>query len=178
VPFVFARKTARDFVIILSMNYTIRPILPQDNLSMENIIKLTMTEFGASGEGFSINDPEVLGMFEAYTGPWHAYFVITDGKDIFGGAGIAPLTGGDPKVCELRKMYFSPEIRGQGLGQALMDKCLVEARQLGFEKCYLETLKTMTAAEKLYVKSGFKKINSSMGATGHFSCDSFYLKTL
>jgi putative acetyltransferase len=160
------------------MNYTIRLLLPQDNLSIERIIKSTMTEFGASGAGFSIHDPEVHGMFEAYSRPHHAYFVITDGNAIFGGAGIAPLTGGDPMVCELRKMYFSPEVRGQGLGQALIDKCLAEAKRMGFVECYLETLKSMTAAEKLYVKSGFKKINSSMGATGHFSCDSFYLKKL
>ena len=160
------------------MNYTIRPIAPQDNLSMGRIIKTTMTEFGASGAGFSINDAEVLAMYEAYTRPRHAYFVITNGEQIFGGAGIAPLSGGDPKVCELRKMYFEPEIRGLGFGQELMDKCLEKAHSLGFEHCYLETLKTMKGAEKLYLKNGFRLIAGPMGATGHFSCDSFYLKSL
>jgi putative acetyltransferase len=75
-------------------------------------------------------------------------------------------------------MYFAPEIRSMGLGQALMEKCLVEANNLGYKKCYLETLKTMKGAEKLYTKNGFKKIPAPLGATGHFSCDSFYLKEL
>jgi putative acetyltransferase len=145
---------------------------------MERIIKTTMTEFGAAGAGFSIHDPEVREMSEAYSHPRHAYFVITDGNKIYGGGGIAPLKGGDPNVCELRKMYFAPEIRSLGLGSSLMKECLAEAYRLGFNQCYLETLKSMTAAEKLYVKSGFKKIESSMGATGHFSCDSFFLKSL
>jgi putative acetyltransferase len=160
------------------MNYTLRPIAPQDNLEIQKIVQNTMTEFGASGAGFSINDAEVLNMFEAYAHPRHAYFVITDGHELFGGAGIAPLTDGDEKVCELRKMYFRQEVRGLGLGQLLMEKCLAEARLMGFEQCYLETLRSMKGAEKLYRKNLFLPIEKPMGATGHFSCDSFYLKSL
>ena len=41
-----------------------------------------------------------------------------DGR-VVGGGGIAPLAGGDPDVCELRKMYFLPSLRGLGAGMAL-----------------------------------------------------------
>jgi putative acetyltransferase len=131
------------------MNYTIRPIASQDNLSMEKIIKATMTEYGASGAGFSINDAEVLNMYEAYSHPRHIYFVITDGTNVFGGAGIAPLAGMVNDICELRKMYFMPIVRGQGLGEQVMDLCLEAAKEFGFKKCYLETLKTMEKAQVL-----------------------------
>jgi len=81
-------------------------------------------------------------------------------------------------VCELRKMYFLPELRGRGAGGALIARCLDAARALGFRQCYLETLTGMDAAQRLYEKHGFQRIAGPMGATGHFSCDRFYLREL
>jgi putative acetyltransferase len=137
-----------------------------------------MPEFGASGPGFAIQDPEVDQMFEAYSQPRHRYFVVAQGLRIFGGGGIAPLSGGGEGVCELRKMYFLPEIRGLGLGQKLMDQCLMTAESFDFQECYLETLIAMEKAQALYLRNGFIKLPQPMGSTGHFSCDSWYLKKL
>ena len=81
-------------------------------------------------------------------------------------------------MCELRKMYFLPELRGRGAGDALMQRCLDAARTLGYRQCYLETLTGMDAAQKLYGRHGFKPVCSAMGRTGHFSCDRFYLLDL
>jgi putative acetyltransferase len=161
-----------------STHFEIRKIRPSDNPALTSIIQTTMTEFKASGEGFSIHDAEVMDMHEAYDQKQHAYFVICNGENIFGGAGIAPLTGASPQIAELRKMYFLPAIRGLGLGQKIMEHCLTEAIHLGFTQCYLETLKSMKGAEQLYLRNGFRPIAAPLGATGHFSCDSFYLKDL
>jgi putative acetyltransferase len=159
-------------------NLKIREIEAEDIVGVKNLIQTVMPEFGASGPGFAIHDPEVQDMFSAYNRERHVYFVITDGKDIFGGGGIAPLAGSDQTICELRKMYFTASIRGLGLGRSLMDLCLARAREMGFKHCYLETLKSMTQAQKLYQRSGFKPLTRPMGETGHFSCDSFYLREL
>ena len=159
-------------------NLTIRKIEARDIDGVKSLIQTVMPEFGACGPGFAIHDPEVQDMFSAYNRERHVYFVITDGKDIFGGGGIAPLTGSDEKICELRKMYFKGSIRGLGLGKSLMELCLERAREMGFKQCYLETLKSMTQAQKLYQRSGFKPLSQPMGETGHFSCDSFYLREL
>jgi putative acetyltransferase len=159
-------------------NYSIREIQEEDISGVADLIRTVMPEFGASGPGFAIHDGEVNDMFHAYHRPDHAYFVVTDGQDILGGGGIAPLTGGEEKVCELRKMYFMPEIRGKGLGQGVMDLCLKAAKKMGYQKCYLETLKSMEKAQVLYLRNGFCPIKGPMGATGHFSCDSWFLKNL
>lgn len=159
------------------MNYHIRPIQIQDIKGVESLIKTVMPEYGATGPGFAIHDPEVLNMFEAYDKPKHAYFVVTDGKEIFGGGGIAPLAG-EEAVCELRKMYFKKQIRGMGLGQKLMEICLDMAKNMGYKKCYLETLVSMKEAQKLYLRNGFEPLCKPMGNTGHFSCDSFYIRDL
>ncbi len=159
-------------------DFTIRPIEARDDSKMAQVIRTVMPEFGATGDGFAINDPEVDWMSKAYAEPRCAYFVVeVDGK-VLGGGGVAPLAGGDPGVCELRKMYFLPALRGQGAGAAMMTRCLDAARKIGFRQCYLETLSGMDAAMRLYERSGFRRISCSMGNTGHGGCDSFYIRDL
>ena len=159
-------------------NASIRPIAPADDVAMAAIIRAVMPEFGASGDGFAINDPEVDWMSRAYAAPRHAYFVLERDGRVIGGAGIAPLAGGNADTCELRKMYFLPEARGIGAGAMMMARCLDAAREAGFSQCYLETLCGMDAAMRLYERSGFRRIDAPMGATGHGGCDTFYLHAL
>ena len=158
--------------------FSIRPITADDDAAMAAVIRTVMPEFGAVGDGFAINDPEVDWMSRAYSEPRCAYFVVERDGVVLGGGGVAPLVGGDPDVCELRKMYFLPALRGVGAGAAMMSKCLDAARALGFERCYLETLHGMDAAMRLYERSGFQRLGAPMGATGHGGCNAFYLRDL
>ena len=52
------------------------------------------------------------------------------------------------------------------------------ARGFGFSHCYLETLRGMDAAMRLYERSGFRRIDAPLGATGHGGCNRFYLRDL
>lgn len=156
----------------------IRRITVDDDAAVANIVRTVMPEFGAVGPGFAINDPEVDVMSANYDAIGHAYFVLERNDRIIGGAGIAPLAGDVPGVCELRKMYFLPEARGIGAGAAMMRVCLDFAREAGYRHCYLETLIGMDAAAALYERSGFQRIPQAMGATGHFACNRFYLREL
>jgi len=142
---------------------------------MASVIRAVMPEFGADGPGFAIHDPEVDGLSTAYATPGRAYWVVVDEADrVMGGGGIAPLDGGEAGVCELRKMYFLPQARGHGVGERLLRQCLDFARQAGYQTCYLETLASMTQAQKLYQRLGFRPLSKPMGATGHFGCDRWY----
>jgi putative acetyltransferase len=158
--------------------FTIRPIEPRDDAIVAAVIRTVMPEFGACGSGFAINDPEVDWMHRAYSAPRSAYFVVERNGIVEGGGGVAQLEGGDADTCELRKMYFLPSLRGLGAGAALMSRCLATARDLGFRRCYLETLSGMDAAMRLYERSGFRRIDGPMGATGHGGCNTFYLREL
>ena len=162
----------------LPAGVAIRPIHAADDATMAAIIRTVMPEFGATGSGFAINDPEVDWMSRAYAEPRNAYFVLERDGAVLGGAGIAPLAGGDGDTCELRKMYFLREARGIGAGAAMMAQCLGAARDFGFRQCYLETLGGMDAAMRLYERSGFHRIDRPMGATGHGGCNTFYLLEL
>ena len=159
--------------------WRIRPVGPGDDPALATLIRTVMPEFGASGPGFAINDPEVDAMSAAYAAPGCAYWVVElDDGTIAGGGGIAPLAGGPADTCELRKMYFMPVLRGRGAGRALIDRCLAMAREAGYRHCYLETLAAMHAARRLYRAAGFHPIEQPLGNTGHFSCNSFFLREL
>ncbi|MFZ1377709.1 MAG: GNAT family N-acetyltransferase [Geothrix sp.] len=158
---------------------TFRPIRPEDDPAVAAIIRRVMPEFGADGPGFAIHDPEVDHMSAAYSEPGSAYFVVVDEQDrVVGGAGIAALEGGEPGVCELRKMYFLEETRGQGMGETLLRHCLSVAQDLGYRTCYLETLSGMDQAIRLYGKLGFKPLCAPLGRTGHGGCDHWFAREL
>lgn len=151
-----------------------RPIRAADDAAVASIIRTVMTEFGADGPGFAIHDAEVDAMTAAYSIPGAAYFVVEYGGRVVGGAGVAQLVGGEPGVCELRKMYFLEEIRGMRMGEQLLKNCIATARNLGYRTCYLETMSTMDVAQHLYRKMGFRQLPGPLGATGHTSCNRFY----
>jgi putative acetyltransferase len=152
----------------------IRPIRDSDDAAVAAIIRNVMPEFGASGPGFALHDAEVDVMSRSYDRPGAAYFVVSDGIRVLGGGGVAPLDGGEPGICELRKMYFLPELRGRGAGKALLERCITVARALGYRRCYLETLARMTTARSLYQSFGFQPLCGPLGKTGHFGCDSYF----
>lgn len=158
--------------------FEIRPIRPEDDPALARVIREVMTEFGAVGRGFSIEDPEVDAMSAAYAGERSIYYVLLDDGEVVGGSGIAPLTQGEPDVCELRKMYYLPRARGRGQGRPMLELCLNAARERGFSRCYLETLATMEGARRLYRRFGFRSLEAPQGHTGHFGCDAWYMLDL
>jgi putative acetyltransferase len=153
---------------------SLRPIRAADDAAVAAIIRIVMTEFDAVGAGYAINDAEVDAMTAAYSIAGAAYFVVEYDGRVVGGGGVAPLTGGDPGVCELRKMYILEEIRGMRMGERLLRHCLETARNLGYRVCYLETLLAMDVAQRLYQKLGFQRLPGALGATGHTGCNRFY----
>jgi putative acetyltransferase len=156
----------------------IRPIRKDDNTAVAGIIRDVMTEFGAVGCNFSIADPEVDAMCEAYPAPAAAFYVVEQQDRVLGCGGMGPLAGGPPDVCELRKMYFRPELRGTGMGAKLLAVILHAAREAGYRRCYLETLGNMADARRLYLKHGFAVIDAPLGNTGHSGCNSWMIRDL
>ena len=155
----------------------IRPIQTTDNQKLGELIQLVLEGENAPKTGTAYADKHLFNLSQAYTHPKTNYFVIANGDEILGGAGIGLLKGEDT-TCELQKMYFHKQIRGKGWGEKMMNTCLEFAKTKGFEYCYIETLPFMKAARKRYEKSGFKYIENRLGETGHFSCTTFMLKKL
>lgn len=148
----------------------IRPIIKADNVQIAAVIRKVLIDLGVPKVGTAYADKALDRMFETYNVPNATYFVVETAGILIGGAGIAQLENYEGPVCELQKMYFLDQARGKGLGSAMMQACLDEARSFGFKQCYLETMPYMEAAQKLYQHTGFHYIEGPMGDTGHFSC--------
>lgn len=156
----------------------IREIQQKDNAEVAKVVRQVLVEMGVPKVGTAYADTALDKMFENYNVANATYFVVEDKDGILGCCGVAQLENYEGNVCELQKMYFLGKARGRGLGTEMIQVCLNKAKEYGFEKCYLETMPYMKAAQKLYLKSGFEYIEAPMGDTGHYSCQVWMIKEL
>jgi ribosomal protein S18 acetylase RimI-like enzyme len=70
----------------------------------------------------------------------------------------------DGLECYLAELYVKPELRGRGLGRAVMEKAIEVARERGADYMDLGTSEDDRAARSLYESLGF--INRENGPAG------------
>jgi GNAT superfamily N-acetyltransferase len=61
-------------------------------------------------------------------------------------------------VAEMKRMFVPEEFRGLGVGRALADRVLADARAAGYSRMRLDTSRHQKEAIGLYERSGFKRI--------------------
>lgn len=157
----------------------LRRLTAQDNAAIAAVIRQVSAEYGLTADkGYTVADPNLDALYQLYSQPGHAYWVVElDGK-VVGGGGIAPLACSEPDICELQKMYFLSSVRGQGQAKKLALMAMDHAREQGFKRCYLETTAFLKEAIGLYEHLGFKHIDGPLGCTGHVDCEVRMLKDL
>lgn len=159
-------------------DWIIRQMEKKDNMAVAALIRSVFDELDIPKIGTAYADPCLDHLFEEYAKPNAVYYVVERNGKVVGCCGIGPLVNESGGICELQKMYFLPETRGNGIGAAIIAICLKDAKSFGYTKCYLETMPSMQAAQKLYRKVGFNYLDKPIGNTGHCSCPIWMLKDL
>ena len=132
--------------------FLIREVQKADNKSIEAALSKVMREFDVPETGTALADPELKTIFETYDTDNSVYFVLEKNNLIYGGAGISKLKDTNENICELQKMYFLKNARGIGLGDEMIDLCLMKAKEYGYDKCYIETMFNMKSGTKTLFK--------------------------
>jgi len=159
-------------------NIMIRDLEPADNIAIASVIRDTLTEFGANRPGTVYFDPTTDDLFSLFRKKGSYYQVVMIDDVIVGGGGIYPSDGLPENTCELVKMYLLPSARGLGLGKKMIAACLENAKQMGYQQVYLETMPELKDALKTYEKFGFTYLDGPLGNTGHFGCALWMIKKI
>lgn len=66
--------------------------------------------------------------------------------------------------AHLRWFIVSQALRGTGMGAKLLDTAIRYCRERGYPSVYLHTFEGLSAARKLYERSGFELVSQARGA--------------
>ena len=78
--------------------------------------------------------------------------------------GIVMLKANFGKACEMNRMFVRAEARGRGIGRALCNALIAEARALGYAEMRLGALDRHVEALPLYRSLGFAAVPARRGA--------------
>lgn len=159
------------------LNY--RKIESGDNKRVAEIIRTNLEKLRLNIPGTAYFDPELDHLSDYYNEKpsKRAYFVaLNDEKQVIGGVGIAEFNGIE-NCAELQKLYLDDSAKGKGCGKELMQIAEDWARSVGYQSLYLETHTNLSAALKLYEKTGYRQIKQPC-PTLHSTMNRFYLKKL
>src|SRR5579872_1604535 len=114
----------------------------------------------AQSLGFSLCfqnfDKELAGLPGDYAPPEGRLLLVEYAGQL---AGCVALHKLDSNICEMKRLYLRPQFRGKGLGRALAEKIIADARQIGYQRMRLDTVEpVMRDAVAMYRRLGFNEI--------------------
>lgn len=100
-------------------------------------------------------DEELAELPGKYTRP-HGRLLLAylDGKP----AGCVALRDLGDGICEMKRMFVPETFRGRGVGRALAERIIAEAREAGYRAMRLDTSRRQSEATRLYERAGFRRI--------------------
>ncbi len=102
---------------------------------------------------FQSFDRELAELPGRYARPTGCMFLATWGREPSGCVALRQI--GDD-VCEMKRLYVRPTLRGRGIGRALAEAIIEEARRIGYKRMRLDTV--LEPAKSLYRSLGFREI--------------------
>lgn len=145
-------------------NFTLRRATNADIPAVWALISSVLRSYGITTNE-QTTDKDLADIEANYWDRKGAFFLLLHGEEVIGTAALHHETDA---VCEVCRMYLAPQYRGQGLGRRLLEHCVREARERGFEEMCLKTASVLVEAISLYKRAGFTVVE---GAEVGGNCD-------
>jgi GNAT superfamily N-acetyltransferase len=100
-------------------------------------------------------EAELAGLPGKYAPPRGQLLLATIGEQA---AGCVALREIDSTRCEMKRMFVYPQWQGQGVGRALGEAVIGDARAMGYERMLLDTSIRQAEAQALYRRLGFRDV--------------------
>jgi len=118
----------------------------------EPVVAFAKKRYGEAQQAAELADPRVT-FFIASVGAQPAGYAMLR-------VGAPPLPYAAERPVELSRLYLEKRWTGRGVGAALMDGCLDEARRRGHDVLWLSVWEHNTGARRFYERYGFELIGS------------------
>jgi ribosomal protein S18 acetylase RimI-like enzyme len=141
----------------LTFALVIEPALsPEDVASVRGLFVEYRESLGVDlcFQGF---DQELAELPGDYVSPGGCLLAAKDAGEVVACVALRRL---DAQTCEMKRLYVLPSHRGLGLGRALAEAVIAEARRMGYQRMRLDTLPSMAEAAALYEGLGFREIEA------------------
>lgn len=153
------------------MTMEIRPVRPEEFEEAGRVTRVAYREFGAEDWGEYADRLADVAARARRT----LVLVAEEGERILGTATLeldARMEGGHPRdplrpeEAHVRMLGVHPEVRRRGVGRALMDACVEEARRRGKRVLTLNTTEEMAVARAMYEAMGFRRLPDQVWPDG------------
>ena len=132
---------------------TVEPARAQDAPAVVDLIGRVFEEYGFTWDP-AAEVPDLFAFDQHYRAPDGAFFVMRREGQVVGSVGVERI--GDA-TAELHRLYLDPDLRGRGLGRALVLAVLDWCRLQGIPRLTLWSDTRFDRAHLLYERMGFTR---------------------
>ena len=158
----FEYEAATAIEDVFGKKISIEELQPGDSQAVVGLIRENMREFDQEEKVLSTIYRRLENFSYEYSREGSSLYVV---KSVLSHEPIACIGIGSfqglpwtERIGEIRDLVVQKNFRSQGLGQKLLKKILLKAKELEYKRLYLEISKHMRVAQKLFGYNGFQPV--------------------
>jgi GNAT superfamily N-acetyltransferase len=147
---------------LLSHKLIIEELNSNETNTLVALIRNNLKEFNQQENLFSMIHRRLDNFSKEYSRKGSSLIVARTlpNKQIIASIGLGSFQGlpSSERIGEVRDLVVQKEYRQQGLGQKLLRRALLKAKDFGYMRLYLEVSQHMQVAHKLFCQNGFHPV--------------------